>query len=418
MDMYSRNEYLKALIAERGYLTKTKPEKTKLLDEYCATTGASRSYVIRKIRSGRYLGRTFGKRRRKATYDGVVAAALAHLWRIFDYPCGQRLEPLLKEEVERLRQLSELSCSDAVAAKLTQIDASTIDVKLRHAKEVERARRTVRRKIHPLLYQKVPVKVFSEQDRTAAGNVQVDLVEHCGASTRGEYLHTLATTDLASGWWEGEATMGRGQTGIVRALDAARHRYPFPWGELHTDNDTAFLNHHLWSYTQREQLAFSRSRPYRKNDNCLVEQKNWTHVKRIVGYLRYDTEEEREVLNDLYRNELRLFKNFFQPAMKLVSKERIGGHLKRKYDIPKTPYQRVMESSGVPQETKKQLHALYRSLNPAQLKRSIEAKLDHLWRVYREKQKKQSSKVEPTSKRQSVSLTSYIRQPKVFHLPG
>jgi len=416
MDMHSRNEYLKALISERGYHRKTKKEKTKLLDEYCRTTGQNRNYVIRKIRAGRFQSPRFGKRQRRASYDGEVVAALAQLWRIFDYPCGQRLEPLLKAEVDRLRALKELSCSDAVAAKLKVIDASTIDAKLAHEKEVERARRKVRPKVHPLLYQRIPVKVFAEQDRTNEGNVQVDLVEHCGASARGEYLHTLATTDLASGWWEGEVVMGRGQEGVVRALSRGAGRYPFPWRELHTDNDAAFINHHLYRYCEGNGLDFSRSRPYKKNDNCLVEQKNWTHVKRLVGYLRYDTEEERAILADLYRGNLRLYKNFFQPVMKLASKERVGGRVHRRYDTPQTPYQRVMESREIPPATKQLLQATYKVLNPAQLKRAIEAKLDELWRAYQRKQRQ--PKVASPAKRRSASLTSYIRQPKAFHLPG
>jgi len=325
MNMSSRNQYLTALLERRGYHLLSKKEKTALLDEYCQTTGQNRSYVIRKIRQGRYRTESFGKRKRRAYYDGAVRAALVTVWRLFDYPCGQRLESILRSEVDRLRTLRELRCTDTVAVKLKQIDASTIDRKLKHQREVEQ--RTQRsQKVHPLLYQKIPVKVFSEQDRSAFGTIQIDLVEHCGQSAAGEYAYTVSTTDISSGWWEGVAVLGRGQEGIWKALNEIRARYPFSWVEIHTDNDTAFINEHLYRYCQKEHIDFSRSRPYKKNDNALVEQKNGTHVRRLIGYLRYDTPEERDAINDLY-GDLRLFKNFLQPVMKLVEKERVGGRL-------------------------------------------------------------------------------------------
>jgi len=200
MDMYSKNQYLKALIEKRGYLLKSKKEKSELLDEYCQTTGQNRNYVIRKIRSGAYLKSGFGKRKRKVKYDGYVKDALVKIWRIFDYPCGQRLEPLLKAGLaDRLRNLGEISFSDEVAKKLKEIDASTIDEKLREQKEVERIRKKYQRKVHPLLYQKIPVKLSNEWDRNQLGNIQTDLIEHCGQSARGEYINTISNTDIATG---------------------------------------------------------------------------------------------------------------------------------------------------------------------------------------------------------------------------
>ena len=159
---------------------------------------------------------------------------------------------------------------------------------------------------------------------------------------------------------------------------------------------------------------FSRSRPNKKNDNCFVEQKNWTHVKKYVGYLRYDTKEELKILNDLYRNELRLYKNFFQPVIKLVLKERIGGKIHRKYDIPKTPYQRVMESKEVPKEKKEELKKIYKSLNPAELKKAIDRKLDFLYKAYQKKNK--TSKVEFQKKLKQNSLTFIMTQPEPISL--
>ncbi len=257
------------------------------------------------------------------------------------------------------------------------------------------------------MYQKIPVKLSDEWDRSQLGNIQTDLVEHCGQSARGEYINTVSNTDIATGWWEGEAIMSRGQIPTCEGLDRARKRFPFAWQEVHSDNGAEYINAHLFNYTQKEGLGFSRSRPNKKNDNCFVEQKNWTHVKKYVGYLRYDTLKEQEVLNDLYHHELRLYKNFFQPVIKLVAKERIGGKIYRRYDTPKTPYQRVMESKEVSEKTKQELKKIYQSLNPAQLKRVIDKKLNLLYQAYQKKT--QSQKVAYQKK---VSVRFLIAQPE------
>jgi len=236
------------------------------------------------------------------------------------------------------------------------------------------------------------------------GNVQIDLVEHCGQSVRGEYIHTLSSTDVSSGWWEGEAVMGRSQEVVFKSLKKVRDRFPFSLKQIHSDNGTEFINWHLFRYTNKEKLRFSRSRPNKKNDNCFVEQKNWTHVKKFVGYFRYDTKEELVILNDLYRSELRLYKNFFQPVIKLISKERIGGRIHRKYDNPRTPYGRVMESDEVEERTKQKLMKVYMSVNPAQLKRAIDDKLNKLYTIYKHKNKTQSVEVKKKLKPNTVTF--------------
>ena len=416
MDMRSRNQYLKALIEKRGYLLKSKKEKSKLLDEYCQTTGQNRNYVIRKIRTGVYLKQNFGKRKRKEYYDGYVKEALVKIWRIFDYPCGQRLEPLLKAGwAERLVRLKEIDCSQEVLKKLRKISSKTIDRKLKHQKEIEKIRKKYQKKVHPLLYQKIPVKLSNEWDRSQLGNIQTDLIEHCGQSAKGEYINTISNTDITTGWWEGEAIMGRGQIPTQEGLDKARKRFPFDWREIHSDNGTEYINAHLFRYTEKTRLSFSRSRPNKKNDNCFVEQKNWTHVKKYVGYLRYDTLGEQKILNDLFGKELRLYKNFFQPVIKLVSKERIGGKIHRRYDIPKTPYQRVIESPEVSKEKKEELKRIYQSLNPAQLKRAIDRKLNFLYKAYQRKKNK-SQKVASKKKLKPNSLTFSTRRPEIISL--
>ena len=414
MNMHTRNQYLKEVRLE--YLKASKEQKTQLLDEAVKRTGLDRKCLIKKLKPKSNLDRVEVIRRsRTATYDHETVAALARCWEIFDHPCGQRLAPLLPIEVDRLRRLKELSCTDTVAVKLATISPSTVDRALKHTKAVERLKRKYHKKIHPLLYQKVPVKVFVEQDRGTLGNIQIDCVEHCGSSASGEFIYTLSTTDIATGWWEGAAMMGKGQERAQQAISKARTRYPVLWKEIHSDNGTEFINWHLYRYCENEHLDFTRSRPYKKNDNCLVEQKNWTHVRRFVGYLRYDTERELQILDDLYRNEFRLFKNFFQPVIKLVSKERVGGKIHRKYDVPRTPYARVIESKEVSEEAKQALTRIYQSLNPALLKREIDRKLNLLYKAYQAEQassQKVEPKIKPLKKLVPATVSFLMTQPR------
>jgi hypothetical protein len=396
MNMQSRNQYLVELRTE--YL-KTKPRKKRsaLLDEAEKRTRMNRKYLMDKLKPKSNLDRDRSQRKKRGQYyDNSIKPALVRMWQIFDYPCGQRLKTSLETETDRLRMLHELLCSDEVAGKLKQISSATIDRKLKHQKEVERINNKYHRKIHPLLYQKIPVKVFAEQDRNVLGNMQIDLVEHCGSSSSGEFVNTLDATDIASGWIEQEAVMGKGQECTKNGIDNARARCTFSWQEIHSDGGTEFINAHLFRYSAESSLDFSRSRPYKKNDDCLVEQKNYTHVRRMVGYLRYDTFEELNMLNDLYRNELRLYKNFFQPVIKLILKERAGGRIHRTYDKPRTPFLRLLESPEIPESRKQELRSVYQSLNPAYLKRQIDKKLDALYQCY--KQKNNSQKVDEKKK--------------------
>ena len=383
MNKEAKYQYMQTL--RERYLRGNKKEKGLILDEYCRNTGQDRKYSIKKFRYKVKLKNPGQRKPRKEYYDGRVRAALVALWEIFDCPCGQRLEPLLKSEIGRLRRLGELVCSDETESKLKRIASSTVDKKLEHEKEVLRQKRKYKKNFNPLLCQMVPVKTAAEMDRTVPGNIQIDCVEHCGSSASGEYVNTLATIDVFSGWWEGEGVMGKGQVRALAAMKNASSRHPFDWKEIHPDNGGNILNYHVWTWTQEKGICYSRSRPYRKNDNCFIEQKNSTHVRKVVGYLRYDAETELNIINDLYRNELRLYKNFFQPTIKLVQKVRVKGKICRKYDQAKTPYQRLMESDYVSEEKKQELKAIYESLNPAELKRTIDRKLNLLYKAYQKK---------------------------------
>lgn len=413
MDVRSRCQYLKVL-RERYLKTKSKKEKGEILDEYCENTHQNRKYVIRLIQPRVNL-EPKPRKKRKAIYDGEVVASLVKIWKVFDYPCGQRLAPLLKQETDRLRRLDELSCSDNVALKLKRISPASIDIKLRREKEMLHLKRNRHPKTQPLLSKKIPIKLIDEWDKEEVGNCQLDFVAHLGSSTFGDFINSLSLTDIASSWWEGQAQMGRSQRFTFQSLESIKKRLPFPLKEIHPDNDSGIVNNLIYSYCRRKGIQFSRSRPNKKNDNAYVEQKNWTHVRKIFGYLRYDTEKELEIINDLYRGELRLYKNFFQPAMKLVEKTRVGSKIKRKYDSPKTPYQRLIKSNQIDEQVKQELTDLYCSLNPAELKRRIDIKLKRLQRVYQFKN--QTQKVEPLKKLTPRSVTNYIIQPESIRLP-
>ena len=405
MDMHSRKEYLKRL-QQRYFQCHSKKEKTSILNEYCKNTRQNRKYVISRINSS-FSSRPKEKRKRKRIYDGYVKAALAKIWDIFDEPCGQRLAPLLKTEVDRLRQLEEIFICNEVAGKLKRISPRTIDRALRRQKEALRLNRKYRQKRNPLIYQKIPVKAGG-WDRSVPGQLQVDLVEHCGQSAFGLFGNTVSVAEVAFGWWEGEAVLGKGQEASFDALKRIRERSPFSWIHVHPDNDKSFINWHLFRYCKAEGIEFSRSRAYQKNDNNFVEQKNSTHVRSIIGHLRYDTEKELKVIDSLYRGELRLYKNFFQPVMKLKEKIRDKGKVHRKYDTPKTPYQRIMESKFISQQSKDELTTTYLSLNPAELKRGIDEKIRQLFKTYEEKNR--GRQASPSKKQTPHRVRFYVTQ--------
>lgn len=410
--MKARTQYLSTLL-ER-YLKAGKREKGLLLDEYCRNTGQNRKYVIRKI-AGMAFGTSRPKRRRRGVYGREVRMAVEKLWQIFDYPCGQRLAPIIRTEVDRLRRMKELEVTGTTAAKLKRISPATIDRLLRSKKAVWKVRRRYGHRSAGLIAKRVPLRM-TDWDTSRVGYLEMDLVLHCGAATEGEFLHSLSTLEISSAWWEGEVVMGRGQARIFKAFKEIRDRSPFTWLGFDTDNDSAFLNVHLWRYSQEEKLEFTRSRPYRKNDNAYIEQKNFTHVRKPLGYLRYDTEEELTLIQSLYRQELRLYKNFFQPVMKLARKERVAGRIRRVYALPQTPYQRLMESGQISPQAARELRRIYDSLNPADLKRRIDRKLEEIFRVY-QKKKKGLLKINPYKKLQPSMVTFSMIQHQELRLP-
>jgi hypothetical protein len=405
MDMRSREQYLKALLGR--YLGARKRGKSALLVEYCRNTGMVRKSVLRKI-AGLLKGESPPRKQRRPVYGRPVRLALETLWEIFDRPCGQRLKPLVEEEVGRLRSLGELKVDEKTARQLQRVWPATIDRLLTAKKTEWIAQKRYGRVGGNLIAKKIPLKM-TDWDLGQVGFLEMDLVLHCGASTAGEYAHSLSALEIGSAWWEGEAVMGRAQGRIFEAIKEIRARTPFMWRGIDSDNDNAFINDQLYRYTQKEELAFTRSRPYRKNDNAYIEQKNFTHVRRPLGYLRYDTPAELDLINDLYGNELRLYKNFSQPVMRLERKQRVDGKTRRRYAKPKTPYRILRESRQLTPEALKTLDDLYRTLNPADLKRRIDQKLKNLFTPY-EKKHKGLVQVDPYKKLDPTSVSFSVMQ--------
>ena len=406
MDKEAKKQYMDTL--RERYFAGSKKEKGTILSEYCRNTQEERKYASKKFNYKVKLKSKETRKKRSCFYDSSVVTILVEIWKIFDCPCGQRLEGLLETEVDNLRRLKEIVCSDKVANKLKRMKSATIDRRLDHEKSVLKLKGKYQKKSSFLL-STVPIKTSADFDRNIVGNIQVDFVESCGTSVSGEYINNLSTCDIFSSWWEGEAVMGKGQTGALLGLADCRQRMPFNWKEFHPDNGTSLLNFAVYAYAEKEKLDYSRSRPYHKNDNCFIEQKNSTHIRQVIGYLRYDTKAEQDCLNDLYHNELRLYKNFFQPVIKLESKERIGGKIKRKYGKAKTPYHRLIESDQISEKEKEELIVIYQSLNPALLKRIIDKKLDNLFKIYQKKQGRENVSLTKKLKPSLVSFSNMIQ---------
>lgn len=390
-----------AVVAARYRRTGKKDKKT-ILNEFTQVTGYNRSYAGfllrawgKRVRINNKLvlvgdGRKKIKRDRPRVYDDNVLCALKKIWMIMDCICGKRLAPVLGELIATLEQHGEIELDEKTKEKLLTISAATIDRLLGKERKRMSLRRRSRTKPGTLLKHQIPIKTFSQWDEQRPGFVEIDLVGHEGGNTSGDYIQTLDVTDVCTGWTEVQAVKNKAQVWVFEALKQIRQRLPFDLLGIDSDNGSEFINDQLYRYCLKEEITFTRARAYRKNDNCYVEQKNWSVVRRALGYLRHDTQQDLEIINQLYAY-LRLYTNYFQPVMKLIEKTRIGSRIKKRYDKPKTPYQRVLESPCVVEDQRKDaLIAQYAKLNPAELKRQITKLQGKLWKLRLAKRKLQN----------------------------
>lgn len=356
------------------YRKASKSGKSVILDELCRLTGWHRDHARRALRE--VVARPPGPRKRAVRrprapkYDESVLAALRVAWAVLDAPCGKRLAPVLPGLVAALEAHGELTLTAAQRAALGRISPATIDRRLAGDRKALTLKGRSGTKPGGLLKHQIPVRTFADWDEQRPGFAEIDLVGHEGGNPRGEFAQTLTVTDVHCGWTENQAVRNKAQKWVFEALLDVRERLPFPLLGLDSDNGAEFINSQLLRYCEQEKITFTRGRANKKNDNCYVEQKNWAVVRKAVGYLRYDTDSEVAVLNELYGH-LRLLTNFFSPQAKLIRKERDGAKVRKHYDTPATPYQRLLADPRVPAKTKKQLHATYASLNPAQLRRDV-----------------------------------------------
>jgi hypothetical protein len=306
-----------------------------------------------------------------------VAAALRTVWEAADRPCGKRLAPFLGELVAALERHGGLALEDAARARLVGLGAATIDRWLRPVRLAQPRRPRTGAVATGGLAAEVAVRTSGEWGDVAPGEAQGDLVAHCGVTTEGFYLTTLTVVDVATGWLELEPVWGKGQQRVGGALDACRRRLPVPLRAFHTDNGGEFLNGVVAPYCRRHAIRQTRGRPYRKNDQAWVEQRNWTAVRRLVGYGRYGSKAAHDRLAALYAP-LRLYFNFFQPIRKLVAKERVGGRVRKRYDDAATPYRRLLAADVLADTQRVALEAQYRALDPAALLAEVHAALDAL----------------------------------------
>jgi len=367
-------------VVRTRYQKASKKEKTKILSEMVANCGYNRSYarrilcsltttrkMDRKGRGGKKI-RKYSPRRRK--YDASVFYPLRTLWLAADGICGQRLQPFIPELLGVLEKKKEIKVNKVVRRKLLRVGSATIDRMLSAVKRQYKLKGKATTKPGTLLRSTIPIRIFSDWDEQKPGFMETDLVAFCGESVKGDYVNGLDLTDIATGWVCLEAVMGKAQARVHQAVDNTRERLPFPLLGLDSDNGTEFINWLLKRYCDEKQITFTRIRPYRKNDNCFVEQKNYTVLRRFLGYARYETKEQLEIIQEILKL-VEPYVNFFQPSMKLTGKERVGPKTKKKHDTAKTPYRRLLNCGILNEGRKKELKEYYESLNPLEMKRKI-----------------------------------------------
>ena len=364
----TRQDLLQA-IRER-YRAGTKDERVRILDEFVAVTGYHRKHVIRLFR-GKSVTSGASRRSRLPVYDEAVREALIVLWEASDRVCGKRLKPLLPILVSALERHGHLTLASTVRARVLAASAATLDRLLSSTRAAVSGHRTRRRAI-PAVQRNVPVRTFAEWEAPLPGDMEADLVSHGGESPVGSFVHTLTLTDVASGWTECVALVVRDGALVVAALEQVRTRMPFPLRGFDTDNGSEFMNETVAAYCSAHGIPCTRSRPYHKNDQAWVEQKNGAVVRRLVGYRRLEGVAATEALSRLYAAS-RLFVNFFQPSFKLASKMRVGARVRKTYHAPETPYAKLLAAASITDEMKERLHAVAAQLDPLRLLEEIRA---------------------------------------------
>lgn len=367
MSLTSRKEYLSKMRARYSKAI-SRATKTTIINEIVEVLGYHRKYAIQVLSVKKQPNSHARKRRRSSKY-GVVKSVVMKVWQALDYPCAERLHPVLLSTAELLAQHGEIHIDATIRQLLATISRSTLARMLVKSRAARAPRMSPPRK-RTQLERQVPIERYASGEMRP-GALEIDLVEHNGGSSLGHYAYTLSVVDVATGYSRRRSVLGKGQAAVHRELESIFSSWPYSiWG-VHTDNGTEFLNSHLIRFCQAKGFKYTRSRPYKKNDNPHVEQKNFQHVRCLVGYERYDTPEEVAWLNRIYEV-YDLYVNLYQPSRKLVSKERMGSRVRKVYDVARTPLQRAFDARVVSPESVEQYKKLYHSLNPLAIHRQIE----------------------------------------------
>ena len=375
MSRQAKWEYLKSVYGR--YQQASRREKQLILNEYCRVCGCHRKHAIRRL-NGPAPDDAPAKPRppRAATYGKTCLRILRAVWEAAGYPWSVRLKALLPLWRPWSQQHFRLSAE--VEAELLAISPRQMDRVLAPHKRKLSKRIYGRTKPGTLLKHHIPIRTDNWNVKHS-GFVEIDLVSHSGNSADGEFIFSLNLTDIFSGWVETRALMGKGQRGVVAALDELRAALPFALCAIDCDNGSEFINHHLAAYCAQHQIQFTRGRPYKKDDNAHIEQKNWTHVRKLLGWERYDSQPALKAMNDFYRHDWRLMMNLFQPSVKLLKKVRVGSRLTRRYDAAQTPLDRLLAGPDSACPALQALPQTRAALDPFTLAQSIEQQLEHIW---------------------------------------
>lgn len=353
-------------------------EKKHILDEFCKVYGCHRKHAIRLLNGPPPSKHRPPRRRREPLYSSRLLAILQAVWEASGYLWSKRLKAALPLWLPWIRRRFQIS--PQLERQLLSISPAQIDRRLKPVKYKLRRRIYGRTKPGTLLKHHIPIKTDA-WDVRVPGFMEIDLVSHSGECAEGDFAYTLDTTDIHTGWVERRAVLGKSQHAVLAATQQIEETLPFKLLGMDCDNGSEFINAHLYRYCKGRGIQLTRGRPYKKDDNAHIEQKNWTHVRKLLGYVRYDTPQAVDTMNDLYRHELRYFQNFFQPSVKLLKKIRIGSKLKRVYDDPKTPLERVLESQQADPTQAAQLKKLRGQLDPFALSSAIDQKLETLYQM-------------------------------------
>jgi hypothetical protein len=376
-------EYLKAVHGR--YKKANRKEKTNILNEFCQNCGYHRKHAIRALNTFKRFTKPKPKKRGKpSVYNkSSIITPLKRIWLAANLPCSKRLKAILPLWLPSYGQEFGTLPHDSIIA-LHTISAATIDRLLKPTRVRYKGRGRSTTKPGTLLKKHIPIKT-DQWDETRPGFLEGDTVAHCGESMAGMFAFTLDCVDIATTWTEQRAVWGKGEAGVLQQIKDIEDSLPFALLGFDADNGSEFLNYHLLRHFhhRKQPVQFTRSRPYNKDDNAHVEQKNWTHVRQWLGYQRFDMPEVVALMNALYTSEWRLYHNFFLPSVKLMEKKRIASKTIKRYDTPKTPYQRVLESPYVSDAVKQNLTNQFDTLNPFKLRKAMEKKLAKIFKLLR-----------------------------------